>query len=174
MVAECAPVERARRQAFLVHAAILKPMRRRVILLAAGVIALSAVTYMVSTSSPTIALTLTRDAAIARAAVGAAVEGRPTWSRVESKLITYREWTRVLGSTYWSDPSISPDALFWVISYLGRLPEFESPTYQCEWVIRVFAADRAPREFGATMCGQGGWRWEFAVLADRAWWRLTR
>jgi hypothetical protein len=135
------------------------------------------VLVLVWTSSPTVPLTLSRNQAIERAALDATVKGELLWTRVESKLVTYREWTRVLhlppsGSRGHKD-TMDPDALYWIVAYLGPLAPVESPSYRCDWVIRVFAADgRAPETFGASMCGKGGWQWGFAVLPDHSWWRL--
>jgi hypothetical protein len=45
--------------------------------------------YLVSISSPTVPLVLSRQQAIERAAPAATVNGKVAWTRVESKLITY-------------------------------------------------------------------------------------
>jgi hypothetical protein len=147
---------------------------RRSLLVLLSAVLLGAIAFFAWTSSPTVPLTLTRQEAIDRAAVDATVEGQVAWTRVESKLVTYAEWRRVFSapSSHAKD-TINPEALFWIVAYLGRLVPVESPSYRCDWVIRVFPADeRVPATFGASMCGQGGWQWEFAVLPDHSWARL--
>ena len=147
---------------------------RRFLLVVLSAVLFVALAFFIWTSSPIVPLTLTRQQAVDRAAVDATVDGQVTWTRVDSKLVTYGEWRRLfsLSSSHAKDDT-NPDALFWVVAYLGRLIPFESPSYHCDWVIRVFAADeRAPATFGASMCGQGGWQWEFVVLPDRSWFRL--
>jgi hypothetical protein len=141
---------------------------------ALSAILLTAAIFLIWTSSPTVPLTLTRQQAVDRAAVDATVDGQVGWTRTESKLVTYAEWRRLFSapSSHVKDDT-NPDALFWMVAYLGRLVPFESASYHCEWVIRVFAADaRVPATFGSSMCGQGGWQWEFVVLPDHSWWRL--
>jgi hypothetical protein len=130
--------------------------------------------FMGWTSSPTVSLALTRQQAVARAAVDATVHGQVAWSRVESKLVTYREWNgmlipRVPG--FGASDVPNPDALYWVVAYLGPLTPVSAD--YCEWVIRVFAADeRAPSpDYGASTCGRGGWQWSFSVLPDHSWFR---
>ena len=138
-------------------------------------LAVAGALLLVWTSSPNVPLTLTRREAIERASVDATVGGRVMWTRVESKLATYREWTRLLHMPPTGDEDpLNPDALFWVVAYVGLLATVDTPAYRCEWVIRVFAADgRTPATYGASTCGQGGWQWPFALLPDRAWWRLS-
>jgi hypothetical protein len=149
---------------------------RKFLVLVLGSLAALVVGFMVWSSSPAIPLTLSRQQAVEQAAVDATVKNEIAWTRVESKLVTYREWTRVIGiptSGRGAREEMNPDALFWVVAYLGPLVSMEGPGYRCDWVLRVFAADqRAPATYGASMCGMGGWRWEFAVLPDRSWWRL--
>lgn len=151
-------------------------MRRFLALALIGIVAFIVI-VMVWTSSPTVLLTLSREQAIERAALGATVNGERMWTRVESKLVTYREWTRLLhglpaGSLGYQD-TMDPDALFWIVAYLGPLVPIETPSYRCDWVIQIYAADeRAPATYGASMCGKGAWQWGFAVLPDRSWWRL--
>lgn len=131
--------------------------------------------YMVWTSSPTVPLTLARQEAIDRAAVDATVDGRVAWTRLESKLVTYREWQGPFGLSggLGYPDTRDPDTLYWAVAYLGPMTAMDSPSYRCQWVVRIFAADRrAPDpDDGADVCGQGGWRFEFALLPDRSWWR---
>jgi len=147
---------------------------RRFLLVLLSAVLFVALAFFIWTSSPIVPLTLTRQQGVDRAAVDATVDGQVTWTRVDSKLVTYGEWRRLFSSpSSHAKDDTNPDALFWVVAYLGRLIPFESPSYHCDWVIRVFAADeRAPATFGASMCGQGGWQWKFVVLPDRSWFRL--
>jgi hypothetical protein len=146
---------------------------RRLVLVALSVLLLACVIFFIWTSSPSVPLTLTRQQAIDRAAVDATVDGSVTWTRVESKLVTYAEWRRLFSIPTVAADTTNPDSLFWIVAYLGRLVPVESLSYHCDWVMRVFAADeRAPATFGASTCGQGGWQWDFVFLPDHSWGRL--
>jgi hypothetical protein len=146
---------------------------RRFLLVVLSPLLLAGVVFFIWTSSPTVALTLTRQQAIDRAAVDATVDGQITWTRMESKLVRYAEWRELISVPTYGEDTTNPDSLFWVVAYLGRFVPIESATYQCQWVMRVFAADgRAPETFGASMCGQGGWQWDFVLLPDHSWGRL--
>lgn len=124
-------------------------------MIAVTALVLSAVTMRVLSSSPSVPLTLTRQEALARAAT---VSGAPAWTRVESKLVTYGELRPFLLTPGLSQDTTDPQTLVWLVAYRGRLPAIESATYQCEWVMRAFAADdRMLSTWEASLCGQGEW-----------------
>jgi hypothetical protein len=130
--------------------------------------------YLVSISSPTVPLVLSRQQAIERAAPAATVNGKVAWTRVESKLITYEQSRRLFGFT----PSLgyvdttNPDALLWVVAYRGPMPSIG--VGYCSWALEAFPADgRMAPEWGATECGPDGWPLTFDLLPDLSWWRLN-
>jgi hypothetical protein len=130
--------------------------------------------YLISSSSPTVPLMLSRQQAIERAAPAATVNGKVAWTRVESKLITYEQWRRLFGLT----PGLgyvdttNPDALLWLIAYRGPMPSI-SVDY-CSWALEAFPADgRMFHDWGATECGPDGWPLRFDLLPDLSWWRLN-
>lgn len=131
------------------------------------------IVYMVWSSSPTVPLTLTRQQAIARAATDATVSGKLAWIQVESKLVTYAEWSRILPLT----PSFAyvdttdRDALVWVVAYFGPMDPTKGPN--CEWAIRAFRADgRIATDWSASLCGGGELPSAFETVPDRSWFRL--
>lgn len=129
--------------------------------------------YMVWSSSPTVPLTLTRQEAIERSALDATDSGRAAWTHVESKLVTYAEWGRMLGRTpgLGQTDTTDPDALIWVVAYRG--PMVSMSLDYCEWAVRAFRADgRIASDWGASMCGKGQRPWGFDLLPDRGWFRL--
>ena len=128
---------------------------------------------VVWSSSPTVALTLTRQQAIARAATDATVRGRVVWTQVETKLVTYGEWDRVFGLTLGGSyvDTTDRDALVWVVAYLG--PMLSMSVDYCEWAVRAFRADsRIASDWGASSCGKGQRPSGFELLPDRSWFRL--
>jgi hypothetical protein len=128
---------------------------------------------MAWSSSPTVALTLTRQQAIARAATDATVSGKVVWTQVETKLVTYGEWDRVFGLTPGRGyvDTIDRDALVWVVAYLG--PMVSMSVDYCEWAVRAFRADsRIASDWGASSCGKGQRPSGFELLPDRSWFRL--
>jgi hypothetical protein len=128
---------------------------------------------VVWSSSPTVALTLTRQQAIARAATDATVSGKVVWTQVETKLVTYGEWDRVFGLTHGrgSADTMDRDALVWVVAYLGPMVSMSAD--YCEWAVRAFRADsRIATDWGASSCGKGQRPSGFYLLPDRSWFRL--
>ena len=129
--------------------------------------------YGVWSSSPTVPLTLTRQQAIMRAAPEATVSGTITWTRVEAKLITYREWNMIAPFTPGLGYVDTTDggALVWVVAYRGPIVSV-SPDY-CEWSLLAFRADsRMSPDWSASECGKGQWPVTFDLLPDRTWLRL--
>ena len=128
---------------------------------------------VVWSSSPTVALTLTREQAIARAATDATVSGKLVWTQVETKLVTYGEWDRVFGVTPGRGyvGTTDRDALVWVVAYLGPMVSMSAD--YCEWAVRAFRADsRIASDWGASSCGKGQRPSGFDLLPDRSLFRL--
>ena len=133
--------------------------------------------YLVWSSAPTVPLTLTREEALGRARQQDMSGGHVPWTRVESKLVTYRELRLVLGMPVFGgyrgdEPAPDPNALYWVVAYAAA--PVPPPAYSCQWGEFAFAADdRGPtKQFSMSTCGEGSWRSEFDLLPDHAWWRL--
>jgi len=130
--------------------------------------------YLISSSSPTVPLVMSRQQAIDRAASAATVNGTVAWTRVESKLITYEQWRRLFGLT----PGLgyvdttNPDALLWIVAYRG--PMHSISVDYCSWALETFPADgRMSRDWEARGCGPDGWPLTFDLLPDLSWWRLN-
>lgn len=151
---------------------------RRILIVPLTLAALVAI-YMVWSSAPTVPLTLTREEALSRARQRDMSGGHVPWTRVESKLATYRELRLILGMPVFGgnrghEPVPDPDALYWVVAYAAA--PVPPPAYACQWGELAFAADaRGPsKEFSMSTCGEGSWRSEFDLLPDHAWWRFGR
>jgi hypothetical protein len=92
--------------------------------------------------------------------------GKPsTATRVEAKLVQYKEWERRQGGSrsYTTDP----DTLVWVVAYVA--PDITTRRGDpCAWAISVSAArPLAPGDnVGVFQCGPGTWPAWFAQLVD--------
>jgi hypothetical protein len=92
--------------------------------------------------------------------------GKPsTATRVEAKLVQYKDWERRQGGS--RSYTMDPDTLVWVVAYVA--PDITTRRGDpCAWAISVSAArPLAPGDgVGVFQCGPGTWLAWFDQLVD--------
>jgi hypothetical protein len=112
-----------------------------------------------------LAPTVTRQQAIEHAAPTTRMGKPSTYTRVEAKLVLYKDWERVMsnGKSFVTDP----DTLVWVVAYTGTGITTRRGDI-CVWGVSVFAARPLEPEnnVGVFACGTDAWPQAFDRLVD--------